>query len=567
MLTKGFLNSLLSLEVLKLTVLTYYPAGLSYIFYRFVDPKGIPTKNMFLRDIPSNPIPFTPLKELSIIYQEASIPVFKDFNILPIIDQNPYLSKFSLKLASKVLIQLELDSVFSINTKLKVLKLPAAFSFSIETGNQFCVFLKENRTLNHLHISETIILSKHKLIKAIQKNQTLKCLCLNRYSLHLESLVSLKDLQELLSGLALTKIEKFRASSNCFIIDTKSLKKIEKETIPDYIKNEKCEGFIKTVDDLLSQNFHLKKLYLALDDSNDYNTEKLADVILKHAKYNNLECFNGYNIKQMILDKVEILNIKDSPIANETRNFDNDLVSTIFSKIVPGMRNLRVITQNLSFESKLKIAPTKIEPIIVKNFVDQISDSKKIINYDYFSSTAEFLTLLLATSVKDLKIVEIKPSSFTNYLHLLPKILETFEGLKKFKFSYSLQLKNPSWLKSYFIVKSVLSQNSKLKEINFVLNLLLHSNDEIFALMSNHKTLQRIKIKKMKIFGLKNSIENSSFRLFSITKLLVFEVSDCLFSSNLLYQLAETIKLAECLNELKLKNIEIENKNFNASDR
>lgn len=84
-----------------------------------------------------------------------------------------------------------------------------------------------------------------------------------------------------------------------------------------YIDKYKVVNFINSLDYYLQTSKAIKKFDINYLDLSSNYAQNLADLIIKHSKLGNIEYFAGYNLKMLIDNKVEILELIKKKDLNE----------------------------------------------------------------------------------------------------------------------------------------------------------------------------------------------------------------------------------------------------------
>lgn len=557
-LLKNALNAPTSLEVLKFTILAFFPTGLSYIFSRFVDPNGLPTNSLYFKEIPLKAIPFTPLKELSLAYSHYSLPAIKESDIFPILDRNTSLNSFSLRFIEKLPIVLFVSPAFQINSSLKVLKIPSVYLFTTETAEAFCDYLLRNKVLCCLNISETLTKPLESFLNVLKTCKNLKTLCLNGTAANTEFVLSSENIVKIFDIIPFTCIETLKVYTRSFIIDYNTVQNLSKESIPYYIREKESNKIISSIENMLQTSKTLKKFSLLIDGLPNVSTKRLSKVIVKYAAEGYLEYFNGYNIKSLIYNNTQVLEIKEK----EQDFNENDIVLYhIFFSIIPVSKNVYSILRRIKFENKLKKQDSDWK-INVDSLINEVLQTKKLIIKNFTGPLHELIAICIGLRVPGIEYLEISGNNIRSYINLLNPILKLFPYLRVFKFCCTLTSNKLQEIQDY--VYSALNTLLYIQEIVLKAEFKLSRYEKLFGNIISHKNLKHLKLKKIIMTPVQVLDNNISLNHILLNnKIESLDLSGSSFTLDSFKDLIKGISENESLINIKLKNITIsKNKDF-----
>lgn len=477
-------------------------------------------------------------------------------NMFEFLDDKIHLDKISINYNHEYYELTVMPINLKPNCRLKCLKIFSLLDNRI--AKDLCSFLANTEILEEFQINDSIVLEKDLFINAILINRSLKILALNHFLTFKYIRFEINDVDscQIMDAVAKTSIEDF--SISVFTNASSSFWHYDREKDLDCSTIEKrIEKFLISLDNFLSTSNKIRKLDLSLIQIPWKYINSFADLIIKHAKIGKINNFSGYNIKMLIDNKLDILEL------HKKQTYENDgiqvVLNEIFSRYLNTSDKIIKIVEKCNYKTTIDIKEFNenliknkkliLEPIIQKN------SSSKITN--------NFFKILLSTKISQL--IELDIRSFHSDLYLLvPEILKKIISLQILRFTVlkdtHFDCVYPKILNEVALyVKSIIKIECNLD------NLYNTKSYEIFDHLPNNENLKEFKLKGLRI--LKNyTQDNILIELISRSKLISLNLTNIKILDDHFVLLAEGLEKNESITCLKIKGVIIEDE-FKIDDR
>ncbi|OMJ70086.1 hypothetical protein SteCoe_32028 [Stentor coeruleus] len=448
----------------------------------------------------------------------------------------------------------DLITEFVPSKSLKIIKLPNV-AFKLDQNDDFFNYLKNTCTLEQLVMYEYNIILYEEFIDAIFINRSIKVLHLKpfkiiNYDCNLG--IPYKIFTSLLTAVSQTLIEDFYAVAIVLFERKPSIIKTN-----FYSVCENPEIIVENFEKFLASSEKIRNLDIKILNLPYKYIVKIADLIIKFAKLRKIEFFAGYNIPNLIDNKIEILELKI-----EYDDYENYIIFEIFKKLLlKATRIIKIIDYKNTFcfevEENLQKANISKKLIINNNF------------RTYYNTSCLFCysIMILSTRIKDLKELElIECAKQFKDAFGFSELLKEFKSLEILKINEKSEKEIIANFKSFSKIIS-----SDLKKLSIIklsgLTFEYKSTNLMFKSLANLETLIKLKLSDIqlgkgpwifyKILG--NFLAKSNLLTFNIS-----EIKSCLTYKNAV-ELAKGLKKNKNLRQFKLQNIFFENKFQNLS--
>ncbi|OMJ65495.1 hypothetical protein SteCoe_38111 [Stentor coeruleus] len=524
-----------NLEVLIVSFDSNYPFGFSFI------------QNNYIKKSENYSHKFH-LKKLSLIYRDIAPMQQGIGEILESLDKSISLEKFSFKVIEMPSRKLEIHSFLKTNFYLKCIKLPSSFFFNDTSAEELCKYLARSETLEELQISDSVMINSSQFINAILINRSLKILILKPsvFNQNLKFKIKIDDTFELFNALANSLIEEF--SMSIFIDNT--IKKVF-ECWPLYIINS-IEKFLECFDNFISVSKKIRKITISIEILPTKYKILLVDLILKHAKLGKIEYFAGYNLKMLMENKIEILELGKKDKLFVESHYMESIIGEIFRRLLTNAdKILRVTKYN---------DPRTI--IDVDKFIKSVTESKALVLKQNILSKAlgmlsllyYYLMIILSTRIREIRILDIRNISIDPFHDLFPELLKEFKSLEKLKFNFIS--KNRLVIDFSNIFKAISASLKNVIYISFTCESTpFKSCEEVFLGLTDYEPLRKFKFKNC-ICAIINYAPNSNLDNFiSRSKIISLNLSGTTFDYYQLIELAKGLERNRTITHLKLEKI------------
>lgn len=188
--------------------------------------------------------------------------------------------------------------------------------------------------------------------------------------------------------------------------------------------------FLESLDNFLSKSEKIRKITINSYLSAEYVTF-LADLILKHAKPGKIEYFAGYNLKMLMENKVEILELGKKDKLFQSRHNIEIIISEILRKLlVHDNKIIKIIEYN---------KPKNVTN--VKEFMQKVTESKNFVlnsknstqGLNLLSSLHYYSIIILSAKIKEIIVFDISNIDLKLYIKVFPELLKEFKSIEKFR--------------------------------------------------------------------------------------------------------------------------------------
>lgn len=255
---KNFLNTLTGLNSLRIVLGCEFPIEIHYLFQRFVGQSGIENDQQ-------HPIPFTQLENLSILYKKHYVGYSHSYELFGVLDQNKYLKSFCIQFLSNIPFSASYSPSLQLNQSLKVIKLASAFTFTSESSVCFNHFLIKNQVLQHLEVSETLMINFESFIQMLENNQSLQSLKLIPFMPDAGFSVTLTKIIQISETLESGNLEEFGIHTDCFEVGNSEMPEISSEN-PEEFYIQMAKKYFKHINESFTNNMKLKKLHIEIEN-------------------------------------------------------------------------------------------------------------------------------------------------------------------------------------------------------------------------------------------------------------------------------------------------------------
>lgn len=494
------------------------------------------------------------LKNLSFKYYDID---FKDNikidKIIESLDNKTDLEKFSMKSFPSFSENIELPKFLKSNYNLKCLELPSNFFFNEISAKELCIYIGNSQILEELNISDTVLIILKDFIEALNYNRSLKILNLKHY---LEKYrngsyqINIEDSCELFNALAYTLIEDF--SMITFLINKSGFSKNPQEYHQSSEAiNELGRIYCDSLDNFLLKSEKIWKINVYVHEIPYKSISSIADLIIKHARLGKIHYFAGFNIKLIIENRLEILEIKKKLNKWLEIYGDKFILYKILSVLLIQNDSILKLTDEKSFKINTD----------VKKFLKKVDKSKKLVinpkkSCEYFSQLHIFSLIVLSTKITGITELCICEIRIESYNFVFPKLLKKFKSLEKLNIKIENNYKIKNNIKSTF--KAIKTLKS-ITNINFTLE--SSTNIKITNVFSDLASSQSLK--KFKMLYLMKNFQNpendktlSDFIALSrLTSLVLFYMR---FTLQQFSQLATGLENSQTLTCLRLEKLFLE---------
>lgn len=312
---------------------------------------------------------------------------------------------------------------FKTNNSLKCIKLPCNYFFNGTSARELCNYLEFSKTLVQLQVSNSIMDYFDIFTNALLKNNSLRKLSLMQDTKNSTYDSYMKDFSKLLRHLACIFIEDlsiiFSFTKDSLVV-TNSCNKDKLE----------MENFLQSLNYYLETSKTIRKIDINIIDLPFEYTNSLANLIIKHVELGNIEFFAGYNLKMLIDDKIEILELKKGSMVYENI-FKIEILSETFLRLLAKTHRIIKIIEKNDYRNVT----------IIANFLNDLAlskcltfNSKKMKNLPILHkiSLIIFSTRIAGIITElDLKNMDEKIMLMFTFLNLL----DSFKSLQKLKFT------------------------------------------------------------------------------------------------------------------------------------
>ena len=262
------------------------------------------------------------------------------------------LTHFSLQFTNCFLESIPLTSLSFISNTLKSLVLPPEFTFTYETSEVLCKFLRQSTTLETLSVSSTISKSLQNLVDSLSVNKTLKTL----------KLVGLRDLKvidyelnsidciEILRSLKYSKVKDVTLFV-CFSI----YKTFYDEMDEEKIINNKLSKLMTALKETIEKNSNIKSLSIYLRSVPNFIIKRFCKSIIEYVKSGKVLNLFGYNFSNLIKGELTSLRIKKKHVIMNYHSNEFKIISTLFKLVADSLKTLESIVDSKVYRITLKI--------------------------------------------------------------------------------------------------------------------------------------------------------------------------------------------------------------------
>ncbi|OMJ89860.1 hypothetical protein SteCoe_7844 [Stentor coeruleus] len=486
------------------------------------------------------------LKKLSLKYLGISLKRKDTDEILESLEKNIGLEKFSLKFIEMPSRLLEIYSFLKTNFYLKCIKLPSFFSFNDTSAEELCKYIARSEILEELQVSDSIMINNSQFINAISMNRSLKILILkpSTISHYLKYKINVEATFELFNALASSLIEEF--SISIFIDNSMNAFKCESLKLINPI-----EKFLECFENFISIS-KIRKITISIGILPTKYKMLLADLILKYVKLGKIEYFAGYNLKMLMENKLEILEIGKKDKLFVENHYMEGIISEIFRRLLTNAdKILRIIKYN---DSKTIID--------VNKFIQSVTESKTLVlkqntsskRFDMLLSLYDYSMIILSTRIREIIVLDIRNINLDPFHDVFPELLKEFKSLEKLKFNFTSRNEHDINFSSIFKVISTSLKN--VLYINFTYkNVFSRSVEEVFLSLMNYEPLRKFKFKNC-VYAIKNYVPNSNLDSFiSRSKIISLNLSETTFAYDQIIELAKGLEENKTITRLRLENI------------
>ncbi|OMJ83449.1 hypothetical protein SteCoe_15617 [Stentor coeruleus] len=533
-----------NLEVLKINFQEYFPSGFPFIQTKYIKNNENTSHHK------------KSLKKLSLRYYSLHVAHSNINDIFESLDKNVNLEKFSMKTLTKYSSKIEMTMFLKANNSLKCIKLPSDFFFNKTSADELCSFLIKSKILEELQISDSIMICSEQFIDAILINRSLKILALKHYvsNNNLRFEINTEDSCELLSALGQSLIEDF--SMSVFLNNNSNFYDNQKHRYLalSLIKN-KIEKFLESLNYFLLTSEKIRKISINLSEIPYKYVSSLAELIIKHVKLGKIEYFAGYNLKLIIENKLEILELgKKDKMCPENYGLLVILCEIFRKLLVNADKILRLIDHNYSKNVT-----------DVQELMQSLSESKSLVlnqnnavkGFGLFSSLHYFSIIVISTRVNGIKELDIRNIHLESYNVSFPEVLKEFKSLEKLKFN----IKNSNHYEYNFpsIFIAVSTELVNVSHINCTLDSTYFVKlIDILSNLTTHENLRKFKLNKYR-FLLNNCIPDNSLNNFiSKSRLISLNLSDISLTYEHITQIVKGLEENQTITRLKIEKIKFE---------
>lgn len=523
-----------NLEVLKVNFHEDFPSGYYFIKNKYIDSFEVCSHKVLL-------------KKLSLKYLGVQNNCKNIDQIIDSIDKNIGLEKFSFKVTKESHSKIEIPRFFKTNFNLKCIKLPSTFLFNKISSEELCNYLARSEILEELQVSDTAMINSEQFINAILINRSLKILVLKHdtANYHMKFDIKFEIIFELFNALAQSLIEDF----SMIIYDKNSINICGRWT---YGAINLFEKFLECFDNFLSTSEKIRKIVISFHSLPTKYIVSLADLIIKHVKLGKIESFAGYNLKMLMENKLEILELGKKDKLFGKNNQMNAILSEIFRKLlVNADKVLRIVQYN---DPKITLS--------VEKFIQSIAESKTLILKQHISSQGReifsplfyYSMIILSTRIKDIIVLDIRSLDLEPYHNLFHELLNEFKSLKKLKLNIS---SNGNYDYDFSnIFKTISKSLNKVSHINFSSNnKFCKSFEEVFLCLIDFEPLRNFKFKNSTL-AVNNYFSYTKLDSFlSRSQIISLNLSGVAFAYDQLTELAKGLEVNKTIIYLKLENI------------
>ncbi|OMJ88274.1 hypothetical protein SteCoe_9862 [Stentor coeruleus] len=477
----------------------------------------------------------TLLKKLSLnaYYDE----IFND------LDCNIGLEKFSLKPFKNPNI-FTMPNFLKYNYNLKCIKLPDHFCFDESSLLDFLHFIQRSKTLEELHVNQSVLSAPELFISVIKCNKSLKILALNHFNQEGYTLATSSNIVcDFFYAIANTSIEDLSLTTIIYNKAKIYFKKMMNSLSPIEFRNQ-IKKLHKSLNYLLSKSNKLRKIDIRIPDIPYKYVKKFAELIIKHVKIGNIECFAGYDLKMLMENKIDIMTIRKK--GNKLSNNSCILVEIIRKFLGKADKIFRIISQS---QCKSEIYVDKFMESISRNERLIINSEKTNVIAGSYSPLHYFSMLVISKRIINLKELDIRNYKLNCYQIILPKLLKNLKSLEKLKF-LTVDCEKNNLIK---IFKAIFS----LKNISLINWDLISKNNldftEIFNGLAKHQSLRKFKLENS---GFKIENYNTLENFVAQSRLISLNLYEINFTYDSISQLANGLKRNNTITRLRLEKLQ-----------
>lgn len=526
-----------NIEILKIKFHDDFPTGFSII------------QDKYLKNVDGNQERKSLLKKISLKYSSIEKKAHVNTGeIFASLDESIGLEKFSLKLLKKSSINPEIVRFLKTNWNFKCLKLPCNFYFNKSSAEELCSYLASSEKLEDLQISDSIMVCSHQFFETLSKNTSLKTLTLkpNITNEKMKYKINDEDLIGLFMALAHSSIEEF--SINFEFNDSYNF--YEEKAPPGIV--DKIEKFLESLDHFLSVSEKIRKININIYELPIVYASSLADLIIKHVKLGKIEFFAGYNLKMLLENKQEILELGKKDKFYMKNYTMQDVISEIFRKLL------------INTDSILKITEYKDSKNItlIEDFLQNVTTTKNLtlnpyipkIGRSVFSPLHCHSLIVLSLRINGITELNLKQIQLESHTRLFSELLKEFISLEKLK----LIFKNNNHCLYIFprIIKTI---TTFLKNVSYLSCDFHKSFSNIFvdgfSSLRTYEPLKYLKFKNCKFAQNNNAIKCKLRKTISRLNLIILDLSNASLAYRHLSRLAKGLEKNQTILNLKLENI------------
>lgn len=443
----------------------------------------------------------TTLKKLS-LYLDISTNEHGITKIIDSLDKNIGLEKLSIKnnenypnedenYNSKHQFKLK---EFKANYYLKSLKLYDIY-FDASAAESLLNFLDSTHALEELYLSEHIMIYGKSFYDALLINRSLKVL-------HIEPFLC-----------DYVNDYKIETENVCGLLNTVSYMSIEDFSV--YIEDYRDIGkVLESLEELLKNSQKLKKINIKVSNYAHKHVQAFADLVMKYVRLGKIQYFAGYDLKLLMENKIDTLEIRNSEKAIYTDEHKNqEILCEIFRQLLPNAGKVtRIVSHNYKCIYNIK---ELIESVIETKTLDL----KKLL---YYNCPLFFFSVICYSSrYKGLKKLIIK-NAFVNSCRIaFSNILKELTSLQTLKLGCFKNYMNLNFSKISKVINSYLPELSYIKFITYIMD-----SKVIYKMFNN--LVSNSSLRKFKIENI--SFKNRKWE--TITALANFIASSKLVSLN-----------------------------------
>ncbi|OMJ88644.1 hypothetical protein SteCoe_9339 [Stentor coeruleus] len=286
-----------------------------------------------------------------------------------------------------------------------------------------------------------------------------------------------------------------------------------------------CKEYIKAIDQMLLSS-KIIKLDINIENCSFKWIKSLAEVIVSHAQYHNLEWFIKHNLKFCLQNRLEM------PSVSNSHNYSTNLAYEVFKQIIYRIKNM------LGFPANAEDFRFRLQEMI-KSHKSSMDKSKSSIQVYYYS--------LLSIKYPDLDYLNLKSIELNSESIYFLEVLKDFSNLKTLKLCITdfFNPKDLLYCLAYF--------NAKLE------NLILDFNNNRCWRESCTKMIGKLNhLRKLHLIGA-NIVNSDSYISSVIQNLQVLKLSYLQLNEETFPYLLSGLQENQCIINIKLNKIVVQN--------